>query len=91
MGKLSEQIATECCGHLLGHEEKKALVKEVAKLEADYKAKTLQIVMLENELVALDSHIRNVAKQVFYATYTGNIAHIEKAWQQLCVELGTDR
>lgn len=53
MGKLAEQISSECCGNLMEIGAKQLLVAEVAEVEHLYEVRCQEVIELELEIVEL--------------------------------------
>jgi hypothetical protein len=101
MGKLADQIKTDCCGSLL--DDKAQLVKDVAALEAlnsqlsGIVAKlTKHILICNAERDVLYKEFRSSTdtrvscRTVFDTMYKGAPTYKEQVWANLCLTLGID-
>lgn len=86
MGRLSEQIHSDCCGSLLGAAEKQILIAEVAELERKMHLKEREVLALEDEILALHDQLEAVSRRVFYRVYNGAESP-DVAWSALREQL----
>jgi hypothetical protein len=99
MGKLADQIKTDCCGSLLN--DKAQLVREVAFLEGKADRLTARAAMLTRRIIACNAE-RDILKSasttynkdhcraIFNVMYKVDPRYKEQVWANLCLTLGID-
>jgi hypothetical protein len=97
MGKLASELKANCCGSLLGTQEKAKLVSQISDLECAFKINMRviavheqQIAKLQAENTALLEQGRKVAVHTFELSYKGTAKDKLKAWAFVCLELGIE-
>tara|TARA_R110000796_G_scaffold45451_1_gene109933 strand:+ start:410 stop:712 length:303 start_codon:yes stop_codon:yes gene_type:complete len=99
MGKLADQITTDCCGSLL--DDKAQLVKDVAALEASNASLTEQVIAskadldlfklkYDNSNTGYNIVIKETCRTVFDTMYKGDPRYKEQVWANLCLTLGIE-
>jgi cell division protein FtsB len=106
MGKLADQITTDCCGSLLN--DKAQLVKDVAALEALNSQLSGRVAKLKQEVIVSNADldlfkakfsaanlgystfVRSNCRTVFNTMYKGEPKYKEQVWANLCLTLGID-
>tara|TARA_R110000764_G_scaffold58467_3_gene127091 strand:+ start:4085 stop:4390 length:306 start_codon:yes stop_codon:yes gene_type:complete len=100
MGKLADQITTDCCGSLLN--DKAQLVRDVAFLEGKAERLSARVAMLTRRIIACNAerdilksdpatYNKDTCRAVFNVMYhPADPSNKEKVWANLCLTLGID-
>jgi hypothetical protein len=91
MGKLADQIKTDCCGSLLN--DKAQLVRDVAALELESQLLKTEVITANAERAIYQCVIkdaRSTCRTVFDTMYTAAPKYKEQVWANLCLTLGIE-